>query len=59
MSPTQLLSYSDVMALTKRDRRTIWAWVRDNKFPQPIKMNGRAIGWPVSAYESWVAGGAK
>lgn len=59
MLATKLLSYSEITALTGRNRRTVWAWVKAGKFPQPIKMNGRAIGWPVSAYESWVAGGAK
>jgi prophage regulatory protein len=59
MPATQLLSYSDVTTLLGRDRRTIWAWCKSGKFPQPIKMNGRTIGWPVSAYEAWVAGGAK
>ncbi len=59
MLATQLLTYTDVMALTQRDRRTIWTWVKAGKFPQPIKMGGRTIGWPVSSYEAWVAGGAK
>lgn len=54
MKTQKLISIPDMCGLVNRDRRTLWAWVRDAKFPKPIKMNGRTIGWPESAYQSWL-----
>ncbi|MFA0081967.1 helix-turn-helix transcriptional regulator [Vibrio breoganii] len=49
-----LLSYSDLNQLLNRNYRTIWAWVRDGKFPQPVKMSGRTIGWKKSVVDQWL-----
>lgn len=34
---TRLLTYSDLCVMLNRDRRTIWAWVKKDIFPSPIK----------------------
>lgn len=34
--------------------KTIWTWVREGKFPQPIRINGRTI-WRLSDIEQWIA----
>ncbi len=51
---TNLLSIEDVCKLINRNRRTLWEWVRDGKFPQPIKINGRTLGWKESTYNEWI-----
>lgn len=33
--------------------KTVWTWVRENKFPRPIKLNGRTV-WRLSDVESWL-----
>ncbi|MHA6962877.1 helix-turn-helix transcriptional regulator [Zobellella denitrificans] len=55
MTTQKLLSIKEICSFINRDRRTLWAWVRDGKFPQPIKMNGRTLGWPESVYQGWLA----
>lgn len=58
-----LLSIQTICELINRDRRTLWVWVRDGKFPQPLKHNGRTLGWTTQQYSEWleslVMGGAK
>lgn len=52
---TKLLSIKDVCKLINKDRRTLWVWVREGKFPQPLKMNGRTIGWKAETYIQWLS----
>lgn len=54
MTTQKIISIKEMCGFINRDRRTLWVWVRDNRFPQPIKMNGRTIGWPESVYQSWL-----
>ncbi|WP_428440085.1 helix-turn-helix transcriptional regulator [Photobacterium sagamiensis] len=50
----KLLSIMDVCMLVGRDRRTLWCWVRDGKFPQPLRTGNKTLGWRVSTYEGWL-----
>lgn len=34
--------------------KTIWTWVRDGKFPKPLRLNGRTI-WRMSEIELWLS----
>ena len=35
-------------------KTTLWRWVRDGLFPQPIRVNGRAIGFRESDILEWL-----
>lgn len=35
-------------------QKTVWVWVREGKFPNPFKMNGRTV-WRLSDVEAWIA----
>jgi len=35
-------------------RQTIWRWVREGRFPSPIKING-STRWKLSDIEAWEA----
>jgi prophage regulatory protein len=52
---TQLLSIKQICELINRDRRTLHVWTRDGKFPQPLRINGRCIGWKESTYNEWLS----
>jgi predicted DNA-binding transcriptional regulator AlpA len=41
----QLLSITDICTLINRDRRSLWRWVTEDRFPQPLRLNGRTLGW--------------
>lgn len=34
--------------------KTIWTWVREGKFPSPIRLNGRTV-WNLSDVKTWIA----
>ncbi|MBY8180455.1 helix-turn-helix domain-containing protein [Vibrio fluvialis] len=54
---TRLLTYSDLCEMLNRDRRTIWAWVKKDIFPSPIKSPaGVTIGWRPDDVQSWIDG---
>jgi predicted DNA-binding transcriptional regulator AlpA len=40
MISQKILSITAVCELVGRNRRTLWAWVRDGVFPEPIKVHG-------------------
>ena len=35
-------------------QKTIWTWVREEKFVKPIKMNGRTL-WKLSDVLDWIS----
>ena len=50
----KLISIKEMCLLLHKDRRTIWGWVRDRKFPQPLKIGNRTMGWRQAQYEEWL-----
>ena len=55
MKSQKILSITDVCHLIHRSRKTLWTWVNNGDFPEPIRLRGRAIGWPESVYQEWIA----
>jgi len=51
----KLISIKQMCNNLSRDRRTLWAWVKDGKFPQPLKHEGRTLGWTLEAYKNWLS----
>lgn len=50
----QLLSITQVCSLINRDRRSLWRWVTEGRFPQPLRLNGRTLGWRQETYQEWL-----
>ncbi len=36
-------------------RATVWRWVKENKFPKPIKLSPGSTRWKLSDIEAWEA----
>ncbi|MEZ9589898.1 helix-turn-helix transcriptional regulator [Vibrio breoganii] len=53
MTSSKLLTYSDLEQRYNRNYRTIWTWVKEGKFPQPVKLNGRTLGWKPELVEAF------
>ena len=45
--------------LTGLSRSTIYDLMTKGKFPRPIKLTGRVVGWPESAVAAWLSERAK
>ncbi|MEZ9510759.1 helix-turn-helix transcriptional regulator [Vibrio breoganii] len=51
----QLITYSELCKTLNRNYKTIWAWVKQGKFPDPVKIHGRTVGWKQSDIDAWFA----
>jgi prophage regulatory protein len=56
MEPTdRMLTVNQVMDLLGiKSRCTLWKWVRNNKFPAPVSLNGSLIRWWERDVTSWM-----
>ncbi|WP_256732929.1 AlpA family transcriptional regulator [Acinetobacter sp. SwsAc2] len=34
--------------------KTIWTWVREGKFPKPLKLSSNVTVWRMSEVEAWI-----
>ena len=51
----RLLRLSEVAARTGLGRTTIYRKMREGSFPEPLRIGARAVRWPESEIEAWVA----
>ncbi len=52
---TMILRLPAVKARTGLSRSTIYAFVDCGKFPRPISLGARAVGWVDAEVDAWVA----
>jgi prophage regulatory protein len=43
-----------VLKLLRVGESTLYRWVSNGKFPQPIKLGGKVIAWPVKDVTAWI-----
>ncbi|WP_426269270.1 helix-turn-helix transcriptional regulator [Dyella kyungheensis] len=36
-------------------KSTIWNWVKEGKFPKPVKLSGQVTVWRVESVREWMA----
>lgn len=51
-----LLRRTEVEARTGLSRATIYAWMKEGKFPHPVCLGGRRIAWRESDLDDWIDG---
>jgi prophage regulatory protein len=51
----KLLRLPDVMRQTGLRRAAIYARIREGVFPPPVKIGKRAVAWPESEVQAWIA----
>ncbi|ELY2920577.1 AlpA family phage regulatory protein [Cronobacter sakazakii] len=49
----KLMPISAVTEVTGYATSTIYEWMREGKFPRPVK-NGRSVRWPSSEVDAWI-----
>ncbi|MCE0557407.1 AlpA family phage regulatory protein [Motilimonas sp. E26] len=50
-----ILSLNDASEIIGRSKRSLWRWyAKDKTMPEPLKVNGRAVGWRKSTFEQWL-----
>jgi prophage regulatory protein len=51
----KILRRKDVEAHIGLSRSTIYQAMSEGNFPKPIRIGRRAVGWPLSVIEDWLA----
>ena len=51
----RLLTRQDVEARTALSRSAIYRKMREGTFPVPLQIGARAVRWPASEIEAWIA----
>lgn len=50
----KLLRRPEVEARTGLSRSTIYQWMKDGKFPQPVALGTRLVAWRASDVNAWL-----
>ncbi|MEX0603838.1 MAG: helix-turn-helix domain-containing protein [Marinobacter sp.] len=51
----QYLSDKHISERYEVSRQTVWRWVREGKFPAPLKLGPNCTRWKLSDVEAWEA----
>ena len=51
----QFLRVGEVAERYGVSRTTIWRWVKDTDFPEPVKLANHSTRWKVAALQAWEA----
>lgn len=54
-SADRLLHLSEVKTRTGLSRTTVYRKMRQGTFPEPLKIGDRAVRWPESEIDEWLA----
>ncbi|GIU09848.1 hypothetical protein TUM4641_25800 [Shewanella morhuae] len=54
INPNQIISISAMCKNLNKGRSTLFVWVRDGHFPQPIRVGKKTLGWTTKQYQSWL-----
>ena len=52
--PIRILRLPEVMARTGLSRSTIYVRLAEGRFPRPVALGGRAVGWIEAEVDEWV-----
>lgn len=52
--PTRILRLPEVIARTGLSRATIYARMSQGRFPRPVSLGARAVGWIEAEIEAWI-----
>jgi prophage regulatory protein len=50
----KILKLPDVMERCALSRSSIYAYIQNNKFPKPIRLGVRAVGWMEAEIAAWI-----
>ena len=50
----KFIRISSVMEKTGLARSTVWAWVKENRIPAPIKLSAQVTVWIESELDQWI-----
>ena len=51
---SQILRYRDVVRLTGLSKATVYREIKASRFPAPLQISPRAVGWRRDEIERWI-----
>jgi len=51
----RILRLPNVLDRTGLSRSTVYQWVSEGRFPKPVSLGARAVGWVESDIEEWIS----
>ncbi len=51
---TSILRLKDVVKRVRLGKTSIYKLVKENKFPKPLKLSDRAVGWSSEDIQRWI-----
>ena len=54
MATTRILPVDEVLNRTGLSRRTLYQEISASRFPRPIQLTKRRVGWPEADVEGWL-----
>lgn len=51
----QIIRLPAVLARTGLGKTTLYARIADGRFPKPVPISDRAVGWLASEVDTWIA----
>ena len=52
---TSFIRLGQVKARTGLSRSTLYAYIRDGRFPSPVTISDRCVAWIESEIDAWIA----
>jgi prophage regulatory protein len=53
--PTRVLPIEEVLNRTGLSRRTLYNEISEGRFPRPVQLTARRVGWPEADVEAFLA----
>ena len=50
----RIINQEEMSERMGRSKATLWKWVKDGKFPKPLYMGKRTLGWTESQIYEWL-----
>jgi prophage regulatory protein len=52
---TKVLRLPDVLATVGVKKSSIYKWIREGRFPAPVRLGENSVGWREADVETWLA----
>lgn len=51
---TKILRLSGVLAVVGVKKTTIYKWIREKRFPAPVRLGENSVGWRECDVQAWI-----
>lgn len=56
MALDRILRNGQILEIAGVSNATLYRWIRDGRFPAPVRLGPNSVGWRESAIQEWLDG---